>query len=73
MKCLFVILALVVILMVPLVAYCQSDAGFLEGAGRRQQWFCLHQDGTPWARTPYGGPDQYTLAVAWCEANGYTY
>lgn len=70
LRLLILALALIVCLAVPLLA--QSDAGFLEGSGH-ERWACLHADHTFWAWTPYGGQGQYTLAVQWCENNGYTY
>ena len=70
MKKLFLIVSLIVLF--AMLAFGQSDAGFLEGPFTGQ-WACLHANGSFWAWTPYTDEYTYSDAVSWCAAHGYSW
>ena len=73
-KKLFMLVALIVLIATFVIpALAQSDAGFLEGFPGDGRWWCLDQNGSPVAPTPYIRPSDYGNAVAWCAAHGYSW
>jgi hypothetical protein len=68
-KKLICVLTFVVILGVAVVAWAQSDAGFLDPPGV-VGWACLHADGSFWAWTPFVDDDADACTAEWGPRGG---